>query len=103
MLLFQYPCRERCDCVLLLYCYLRLQHHRTAIDGLGDKVDAGTVLFTSGFQCAPVCIHAGECRQQGGMNIQHPPLVMVYKPGGQYAHEACQYDKPGLEAFNARQ
>jgi hypothetical protein len=37
------------------------------------------------------------------MDIQHLSLVVVYKLGGQYAHEACQYDKPGLEAFNARQ
>ena len=88
---------------LFLYRYLRLQDHRAAIDSLGDKVDAGAVLFASAVKRAPVCIYAGEFRQQGWVDIQHPPLIMVYKPGGQYAHEACQYDKPRLEAFNARQ
>ena len=101
--LFQYPGGERGDCILLMHGYPCLQHNRPAIDCLGHKVDAGPVLFASGFEHPLVGIQAGKIRQQGGMDIQHPSLVVVYETGGQDAHEACQYDQPRLEVFNAFQ
>ena len=101
--LCQYPGGERGDRILLLHRYPCLQYHRAAIDSLGHKVDAGAVLFAAGFKRLPVGMQAGKIRQQGRVNIQHPPLVVAYETGGQYAHEACQYDQSRLPAFNAFQ
>ena len=101
VLLFQYPGGKRADRILPVYRDPCLQHNRAAIDGLGHEVNAGTVLFTSGLEYPLVCIEAGKLRQQRGMNVQHTSLVAIYEAGGQYPHEARQYDKPWLKAFNA--
>ena len=101
--LCQYPGGERGDRILLIHRYPCLQHHRAAIDGLGHKVDAGSVLLAAGCERLPVSMQAGEIRQQRRVNIQQSSLVVVDKPGGQYAHETCQYDQSRLPAFNAFQ
>jgi hypothetical protein len=103
VLLCQYPGSESADRIMPEHGYPCLQYNRAAIDGLGHEVDAGPVLFTASLEYPPVCMQAGEIRQQGGVNIKHPSPVVAYKRGGQDPHEACQHNKGGLEAFNTFQ
>ena len=100
MFLFQYPCRQGGGCIVWSYGYPCLQYNRAAIDGLGHKVDAGPVLPAPGLKRPLVSMQTGEIRQQGRVNVQHAPLVMMYKTGRQDTHEACQYYQCRLEAVN---
>src|SRR5690606_29284086 len=64
---------------------------RAAVKLVGDKMNAAAMLVITGVQRALVGIQSRIARQQGGMDVQQPALVVTHEGGCQDAHEAGQH------------
>ncbi len=91
MLLHLYPCSDLVGRVPFEDGDPGLEDHRPAVELLGDEVHAGTVLVITGLDGALVGVQPLVLRQQGGVDVDHPPGEVAHEIGAQDPHKPGQH------------
>ena len=81
-------CLERFFRVLAHYGNLNLSNYVTRVDFRSDPVHSCASIIVAGFQSTLMCIQAFVFRQQRGVYVYQPSIVMSYKVAGKDTHEA---------------
>src|SRR5665213_3664170 len=79
----------------------RLQNDRSRIELRSHEVNACAVLGVARSQYTPVRVQAAVERQQGWMDVQHPPRVARDESRRKDTHETCEEDEFGRTLINS--
>lgn len=100
MLKFQHTRSQCFCCVAWQHPQHGLVHNRTVVKLRGDQMNSHAMHPNPRLQSLLVGSQTWKRWQQRGMNIHQSTKVPVYKPFGQYPHEAGQHQPIRLVSIN---